>query len=216
MRVGRVDGKFIINPTYTELESSELDLRMAGTRDAILMVEAGAKELSESAMVEALTAGHRAIQVLVDTQQQMAAEIGKAKRPYTSFALPQETKDTVAGRVAGSLSEILSRPYVKAERNAAIDELEKTAVQELSAGDETKTGELKAAFEDAYRTIVRQRILGQGSRLDGRSLTEVRQIWCEVDFSPRAHGSGLFTRGETQVLTLATLGTPRKRRSWTA
>jgi polyribonucleotide nucleotidyltransferase len=210
VRIGLIDGEFVVNPTYPELEHSDLDLRLAGTRDAILMVECGAEEIPEGLMVQALEFGHKAIQPLIDLQERMAAEIGKPKRAYTPYLEDETIKTGVYERVAGSLIEILNRPYVKAEMYSAVDALSEQVVAEMAGDDEVQKASVKAAFEDAYRRVVRERIIDQGKRPDNRNLDDIRDIWCEVDVSPRAHGSGLFTRGETQVLTLATLGTPRE------
>ena len=210
VRIGRIEGQFVTNPTFADLEYSDLDLRMAGTREAILMVECGAQEVLEQDMVAALEFGHQAIQSLIDVQERMAREIGKAKREYTSFSVDEMVKSAVAGRATSALSQILEQPYDKAERNEAVDNLRAQVVGEMAGEDEAKAGAVKEAFEDAYKQVVRQRILERGLRPDGRGLTDIRPIWCEVNVSPRAHGSGLFTRGETQVLTLATLGTPRE------
>ncbi len=209
VRIGRVDGKFVTNPTLSEQALSDIDLRIAGTRDAILMVECGAKEITESVMIDALTFGHAAIQPLINAQDQMAAEIGKAKREYAPYQVDEPLKANVYERAAAKLSEIFNQKYPKAERESAINDLKNTLIEELAGEDETLVPMVEVAFEDALRTSMRTRVLEQGIRMDGRRVTEVRPIWCEVDISPRAHGSGLFTRGETQVLTLATLGTPR-------
>jgi polyribonucleotide nucleotidyltransferase len=210
VRVGRIEGQFVLNPTFSDLEYSDLDLRVAGTRDAILMVECGAQEVSEKDMVAALEFAHQAIQPLVNLQEQMAAEVGKQKREYEQAEADESLATQVFERVQGELKQIISRPYDKAERNQSIDELKTAVVEEFSGEDETLKVAVISAFEDAYRTIVRESILEEGIRPDGRSKTDIRPIWCEVDVSPRAHGSGLFTRGETQVITLATLGTPRE------
>jgi len=184
-------------------------LRLAGTRDAILMVECGAKEAPEDVLVEALEFGHRAIQPLVDTQEQMAREVGKQKIDYPHFNLTEIIKEAVHNRVASHLDEILDQHHTKTELNNAVDALMSDTVTELTIQDESLSDEVKEAFIEAYKTVVRRRILERGLRPDGRGPTDIRPIWCEVDISPRAHGSGLFTRGETQVLTLATLGTPK-------
>lgn len=210
VRIGLIDGEFVVNPTYPELENSDLDLRLAGTRDAILMVECGSEEIPEGLMVQALEFGHKAIQPLIDLQERMAEEIGKPKRTYTPFGEDETIMSGVYERVADSLVEIFNRPYVKAEMYGAVDALSDQVVAEMAGDDEVQKASVKAAFEDAYRRVVRDRILNEGKRPDNRSLDDIRDIWCEVDVSPRAHGSGLFTRGETQVLTLATLGTPRE------
>jgi len=209
VRIGRINGQLLINPTFTELDQSDLDLRLAGTRDAILMVECGAKEAPEDVLVEALEFGHRAIQPLVDTQEQMAREVGKQKIDYPHFNLTEIIKEAVHNRVASHLDEILDQHHTKTELNNAVDALMSDTVTELTIQDESLSDEVKEAFIEAYKTVVRRRILERGLRPDGRGPTDIRPIWCEVDISPRAHGSGLFTRGETQVLTLATLGTPK-------
>ena len=209
VRVGLIRGEFILNPTFDQLESSELDLRMAGTRDAILMVECGANEIPEDIMLRALEFGHQSLQPLIDVQETMAKEIGKPKRSYTPFAVDESLKASVFEKVHTRLNDIMAQPYDKSEQYGAIDALEEELVSDLTVEDESAALGAHTAFEDALRDVVRTRILEQGIRPDGRSLTEIRPIWCAVDISPRAHGSGLFTRGETQVLTLATLGTPR-------
>lgn len=209
-RVGLIDGQFIANPSFEVLERSTLDLRLAGTRDAILMVECGAQEISEETMVAALDFGHQAIQAVIELQELMAAEVGKPKREYIPFAIEASLKAAVLDKVQGRLQAILSAPYDKSERNQALNEVEEGLLADMADEDETLAPAIKTAYEDAFRTIVRRRILDEGVRPDGRTLQQVRPIWCDVDISPRAHGSGLFTRGETQVLTLATLGTPRE------
>jgi polyribonucleotide nucleotidyltransferase len=229
VRIGRVGGEFIVNPTFAEIEKSDLDLRIAGTRDAILMVEAGSDEIPEDTMVAALELGHKSIQPLIDLQLKMRAEVGKTKREVT-YSLPDHSlQEKVYARVSTAMNNLLDKPLMKAEFYAGMDALLQTLVGELipaekgnvSVPDETdvetipeysipETPSLEAvkeAFGDAEKKVVRERILNDGKRPDGRKPTDIRPIWCEVGFSPRAHGSGLFTRGETQVLTLATLGT---------
>jgi polyribonucleotide nucleotidyltransferase len=209
VRVGRIDGKFVTNPTFTEQEQSDLDLRIAGTRDAILMVECGAIEVSEADMLSALEYGHNALQPLIEAQLKMAAEIGKTKRSYEPYKIDETIQASVASKVSAKIEDIFEKQYLKAEHNSALDELKDEVMTELAVEDEETKAAVSSAFEDTLRTQVRNRILDKGIRPDGRGLTDIRPIWCEVGISPRAHGSGLFTRGETQVLTLATLGTPR-------
>jgi len=229
VRIGRVGGEFVINPTFSEIERSDLDLRIAGTRDAILMVEAGSDEIPEDVMVAALELGHRSIQPLIDLQLQMRAEIGKTKREI-AYSLPDKIlQEKVYSIVSGPMNTLLDKPLMKADFYAGMDALLQDLVGELipsEGGKVTVTDEtdvetlpefalpstptleaVKEAFSEAEKKVVRERILEKGQRPDGRTPTEIRPIWCEVGFSPRAHGSGLFTRGETQVLTLATLGT---------
>jgi len=210
LRVGLIGDDFVINPTFTEQETSELDLRMAGTRDAILMVECGAKELPEGTMVAALEFGHKAIQPIIELQERMAVEIGKPKRTYTPHASNEEVWKMVSVRAEAPLNAMLDTPFEKTKRDTALNEIRDQLESELIGEDETLIPEINAALDETLKKVVRSRILDQGVRPDGRGTTDIRNIWCEVDFSPRAHGSGLFTRGETQVLTLATLGTPRE------
>ncbi len=210
VRVGRIGGKLIANPTFQQLEQSDLDLRIAGTSDAILMVECGANEVPEDVMVEALQFGHQSLQPLVEMQNKMAAEVGKAKQEISRFAVDASLEAKFFERAYAPLNEALDKPHTKAELNASVDALVEGIVVDLSAQDETLVPAIKAAFEEAYKKVVRERILERSIRPDGRKLDEIRPIWCQVGISPRAHGSGLFTRGETQVLTLATLGTPKE------
>jgi polyribonucleotide nucleotidyltransferase len=213
VRIGRIDGEFIVNPTFMDLTHSDLDLRVAATRDAILMVEAGANEVSEQVIVDALVFAHEQILPIVELQERMASELGKSKSDYQSFTVDSELETKVFDRVEKSLNEILDRPFTKSERNDAVETLENDVIGEFAAEDETLTKDVSSAFESAYKSIIRSRILNNSVRPDGRSLDEVRDIWCDVEVSPQAHGSGLFTRGETQVLTIATLGTPRDAQS---
>lgn len=210
LRVGRVEGQFVINPTYEELERSELDLRLAGTSQALLMVECGASEITEDVMVAALDFGHKAIQPLIDLQLQMAREIGKPKADVPLFTLDEGLKARVKEFVAADITRALDDPHDKAQFNQTIKELEGKAVIEIAGESEELASPVKVAFDEVLKDVVRARIIKEGLRPDGRGLDEIRPIWCEVGISPRAHGSGLFTRGETQVLTLATLGTPKE------
>jgi len=210
VRVGRIDGEFVINPTFSEKNKSDLDLRLAGTRDAILMVECGAQFVLEDVLVAAIEHGHQALQTIIDLQEQMTSEIGKTKRDYPRFTLDEGLKSSVFERVMPGLEEIFSQPYDITSTYGAINDLRASVISELSTEDESLVGSIKQAFEQAEKDLVRGRILEHGIRPDGRGLTDIRQLSGEVEVSPRAHGSGLFTRGETQVLTLATLGTPRE------
>ncbi len=218
VRIGRIDGQFVVNPTFSEMEKSDLDLRIAGTRDAIIMVEAGANEVPEDVMVEALAFGHQALQPLIDLQEQMAQQIGKPKADYEPFVVPEDLKAQVYEAVADRIvNEILVPTLRKKERNRAIDALRDEVVERFTTppeddpeADVPTPVQVKVAFEEALKQVMRRRILETGIRADGRTPTEIRPIWVGVDVSPRAHGSGLFTRGETQVLTLCTLGTPRE------
>ena len=210
VRVGRINGEFVLNPTFDEMNASDLDLRIAGTKDAILMVECGANEIPEDVMVEALELGHKSIQPIIDLQLQMQAEIGKPKREATIVTANEDLQKKVLDAVNARMNELLDKPLSKAEFYGGMDELQTAIIAEFCvAGDENAPSEkdVKSAFSEAEHKIVRERILSMGKRPDGRTPTEIRPIWCEVGLFPRAHGTGLFTRGETQVLSFATLGT---------
>jgi len=211
VRVGRIDEEFVINPTFAEMADSDLDLRLAGTKDAILMVECGANEVPEEVMVAALEFGHEAIQPIVELQEKMAAEIGKPKREPIILLPSKELEEKVFARVEAPMKALLEQPLSKDDFYGGMDALREEVLAEFTAEDETiSPQDIKTAFDEAEKRIVRERILNEGKRPDGRGPKDVRPIWCEVDVSPRAHGSGLFTRGETQALTLATLGTLRE------
>ncbi len=210
VRVGRIDGEFIINPTFQQMEESDLDLRIAGTREAILMVECGANEVPEEVMVEALELGHKAIQPLIEVQEAMRAAVGKPKQEV-QLAQPDEALNArVQAHVEAAINELIDNYPGKAAFNQAMDELQAAVVEELVNPEDPEAPDesaVKKAFHAAEKAIIRERILSEGKRPDGRGPEDIRNIWCEVDYSPRAHGSAIFTRGETQVLTLATLGT---------
>src|SRR3990172_8358375 len=208
VRVGYIGGEFVINPTYPQMEQSDLDLRIAGTADAILMVECGANELSEELMVQALLKGHAAIQPIIALQNEMRAKIGKPKdESYPRFGLAVDIMTRVTEKINSRIRDILINMYDKDARNEALDELEEELVTEFAEYFEAK--HVKEAFHDRLKTEVRERILSEGMRPDSRSQTHIRPLSAEVDLLPRTHGSGLFSRGETQVLSIATLGTTR-------
>ncbi|MEP0806866.1 MAG: polyribonucleotide nucleotidyltransferase, partial [Chloroflexota bacterium] len=214
VRVGRVNGEFVINPTFAQMDASDLDLRIAGTKDAILMVECGADEIPEDVMVQALELGHKALQPLIDVQLQMAAEVGKPKRQVELFLPSEEIKKKVFERVSGLMNELLEKPLSKNEFYTGMTAIKQQAEAELctvpeggNPADYIPVNMFREAFEMAEQAVVRERILSLGKRPDGRTPTEIRPIWCEVNVSPRAHGTGLFTRGETQILSFVTLGT---------
>ena len=214
VRVGRVDGEFVINPTFAQMDASDLDLRIAGSKDAILMVECGADEIPDDVMVQALELGHKSIQPLIDLQLQMAAEVGKTKREVELFLPSEDIRKKVFDRVSGPMNELLDKPLSKVEFYTGMTDIKAAAEAELTTvpeggnpSDYMPVNMFREAFEQAEQAVVRERILSMGKRPDGRTPSNVRPIWCEVNVSPRAHGTGLFTRGETQILSFATLGT---------
>jgi len=205
MRIGYIDGQLVVNPTVPQMEKSLLDLRVAGTREAVIMVEAGANEVSEEVMLEAIALGHRAYQDVIRMQEEMREHIGKPKANFPFYELPNEVVVAVNAHLSGRLVEIPRSSATKEETNKALDALREELLTKF--GETYQALDINNAFEKALKAEVRQRILEQGARPDGRDYETIRPIICEVGLLPRTHGSGLFTRGETQVLTLATLGT---------
>ncbi len=210
VRVARNNGEFIANPTYQQMEESDLDLRVAGTKDALLMVESGADEVDEDVMVKALIFAQEAIQPIVEIQEKMAVEIGKEKREVEIYKLDSEVIEKVFAKVGDEIDSLMAKPHSKKELDDGINELREKTIEEIAGEDEEMKNPVREAFDEAYQKVVRANILEQGKRPDGRKTDEIREIWCDISISPRVHGSGLFTRGETQVLTLATLGTPKE------
>ncbi len=210
VRIGRVNEEFVINPTFAEMEVSDLDLRLAGTKEAILMVECGADEVPEDVMVKALELGHASIQPLIEAQSRMAAEVGKPKDEPIVSVTDEALEVKVYDYISGPMTELVAQPLSKDEFYSGMDDLKAQTVEAMLAEDkELAEKDIKNAFGTAEKKIVRERILSAGKRPDGRGPKDIRPIWCELDISPRAHGSAIFTRGETQALTVATLGTLR-------
>jgi len=216
VRVGLIDGQLVANPTIPEMENSTLDLRLAGAADAIIMVEAGANQVPEETMLRALQFGHAALQPLIEVQQRMRVEAGKPKLEYTPFVLDEKVRQVVVERIGERLAQVVveSTHLDREARNQRVDDLRTEIVDSFKAqeGDEWEIApqDVREVFNDVFKAQVRRRILHEHIRPDGRGLREIRPLYCEVGLSPRAHGSGLFQRGETQVLTIATLGTPRE------
>ncbi len=207
-RVGRVDGKIVVNPSVSELQKSDLEVIVAASKEAVVMVEGGADEVSEETMIEAILAGHQAIQALLNAQLELAK---LASKPAMNVEIPAVNTDLVA-QVKKEAEEKLQaaiRIPEKLKRYETSDKIKKEVVTALvKEGDpEEKTDEVKAIFEDLKRTLVRRMILKDSVRIDGRKHDQIRPITCEVGLLPRTHGSALFTRGETQALVVATLGT---------
>lgn len=205
--VGMVDGKYIINPTQEEEDRSRLHLTLSGTKDAIMMVEAGAKELTEKEMKDAILFGHEEIKKIVKFIEGIQKEVGKPKKEIELF--------TVGEDVDKAVREFADKPYDVAlaitkdrkERSDKTDALEKEVMEQFKDVFEGRENEIADVLYKMKKEKVRAMILNKGIRPDGRKLTEVRPIWCEVGILPRVHGSSVFTRGQTQVLNALTLGT---------
>jgi len=210
-RIGMIEEEFIINPTADQLEQSKLDLRMAGTKDAILMVEAGAKEVQEEVVVQALQVGHEAMQPLIVLQEQMREEVGKPKfTDYPVITIEERDRERIVNRIGNRVAELVVRPMGKKERDMASDALEDEILGSFAEDETIDPKDIKKVFRDVLKTETRRLVLENGQRADGRKTDEIRDIWGLTGLLPRAHGSGLFTRGETQAMSIATLGTPRE------
>ena len=207
-RVGYVDGQVVVNPTISQMEQSTLDLRIAGTAEAMLMVEAGADEVSEAVMVEALRQGQEAIQGIIEVQNEMRERLGKPKRDYVPYSLPQELYQIVRQQVGEQLPEAIYGATDKADLYERLRVLRESLLENLQEDWDEKA--VRETFENVERDIIRERTLNEGIRADGREPETLRSLSAEVGLLPRAHGSGLFTRGETQALSIVTLGTPRE------
>ncbi len=213
VKVGRVNGEFIINPSVEELEQSDIDLTVAGTKDAINMVEAGAKEVSEEDMLEALMFGHEAIKELVLFQESIIAEIGEEKMEYEVLEISDEVKENVRTLSKDRLDQAL-RIKDKLEKYAAIDQIKEEIVSKYETENEDMKPEelkklitgVKLVLEEVEYELFRSIVVREHTRADGRAMDEIRPLSTDIDLLPRTHGSALFTRGQTQSLSVVTLG----------
>lgn len=203
--VGRVDGELVINPTAEQRAVSDLDLTVAGTEDAILMIEAGAHQLPEHVVIDAVYFGHKEIRRLVEFQKEIIAKCGKEKMEVQLFTVPEEIQQAVEAQWAEQLRSALFN-VDKLAREAAVESVKTAAVEALSVQFPEQEKEISQALDDLEKRIMRQNIITNGTRVDGRRPDEIRPISIRVGLLPRAHGSGLFRRGQTQVLTVAALG----------
>jgi len=205
VRVGYIDDEYVLNPTFTQLNQSRLDLVVAGTKDGVIMVEAGAKEVAEDILLGALKFGQEGNLEVIKLQEQLIQACGKPKMEFKAKELNSELQETVSGIIHDKIGH---RHIWKdrADREVVLAKLKKEILEEL--GSNYSSQEISAAFDSGLKEAVRSLILEKGVRPDGRGVTEIRPIKCEVGRFPRTHGSGLFVRGQTQVLTIATLGSP--------
>ena len=210
-KVGYIDGKYVLNPGVAALEKSDLELVVAGTQDAVLMVESEAKGLSEDVMLGAVMYGHEQMQTAIDTIKELAAEAGK---PAWDWQAPEEDQE-LAGAVEAQAAAGFTEAYQisdKMERQATVSDVKAAAVEALAGeGDDAKwtAEDVKGALSKLEKKVVRQRVIAGEPRIDGRDQKTVRPIEVEVGVMPRAHGSAVFTRGETQAIVVTTLGTGR-------
>ena len=206
VRVGFVEDEIVINPTFSERKLSDLDLIVAGSSDAIMMVEAGAKEVTEDTMLKALEEGHAAIRQIVAEIEKMASAIGKQKTEVVGKSIDPTIKSELESQVLIPLAEAM-RVKDKIDSYAQVDNVYSSLVESISEDDAERKSVVSPVFKELKEKILRDEVLERGQRLDGRRFDEVRDIWSEVSVLPRVHGSAVFTRGETQALVTATLGT---------
>ena len=213
VKVGRINGEFIINPTVEELEKTDIDLTVAGTMDAINMVEAGAKEVSEDDMLEALMFGHDAVKELVKFENKIIKEIGQEKMEYEALEITDELKDEISSLAKDQLDSAM-RIKDKLEKYAAIDKVKEDVVAKFEYENEDLDKDalnelltkVKLCLGMIEYEVFRKIVVKEKKRADGRKMTEIRPLSTDIDLLPRTHGSALFTRGETQSLSVVTLG----------
>jgi len=207
VKIGLIDGDVVINPTLQQVEEGQLELVVAGSKDGVLMIEAGASQVPEEEMAQYIEMAHRVIQPVLDLQLELQAKIGKAKGSMIIREVPEAVKSAIEEQFGARLKEAVSTP-MKGERNESLDNLRaeiKAALAEQLGDQASSIGE---AIEYLAKKYTRQLILGEGKRPDGRTAGELRNLQARVGLLPRTHGTGMFSRGETQVLTIATLGSP--------
>jgi polyribonucleotide nucleotidyltransferase len=206
VRVARIGGQFVINPLTSQLAEADMNVVVAGSKDAIVMVEGGANMLPEAIVLEGLFRAHDAMQPLIAAQEELRAAVGKPKRtvvpPTVDTALEAAVREQALTKLHAALAK-----GAKQERYAALDAAHDEVATALGAGDPVKTKHVGDLFDRVKKQVVREAIVKERRRLDGRGLTDVRPVTCEVDVLPRTHGSAVFTRGETQALVVSTLGT---------
>src|SRR5689334_21217767 len=207
VRVGYIDDQFVINPTESQMEQSRLDLAIAGTAGAVMMVEAGATELPEEMMLEAVRFGHEALQDIIKMQEKLAQAVNVTKRPFTPPASDEELQAKVAEFVRPRFEAAVNNSS-KTARSEALAQVQEDLMTSLSEQYPDRLKEIITFYEKELKAYVRNQTLDRGLRIDGRELKEIRSISCDVGLLPRTHGSAIFTRGQTQVLSTVTLGSP--------
>ena len=208
VRVGQLNGQFVINPTYDEMRETSLNIMVVGTADGIVMIESGAKEVSEEIVVDAIEFGHTEIKKICSAINDLRSKAGKKKREVTPPEFDQAYYDALKKKVGADLSDRLdTKKHPKAESHTLVRELKKKLQAEIPEDDEKAQAKLKQYFETLRERIFREEVLEKKRRPDARAFDEVREIWIEAGILPRTHGSAIFTRGETQALVTTTLGT---------
>src|SRR5262245_13289914 len=206
VRVGLVGGQYVINPTFAQRKESKLDLVVAGSKDGLVMVEAGAKEVTEAQVVEGLNQAHAAIKQIVAAIDDMAREAGKKKLAVPRKEIAADFYKEIEGKVFAPLAKAM-RIQDKLENYESVETTLKELVAAIPETEAERRADAKAIFKDLKERVLREEVLTRGQRLDGRKFDEIRSIWIETSVLPRTHGSAVFTRGETQALVTCTLGT---------
>ena len=212
VRVGRIDGEFIINPSSAQLLESDVDIMIGASEDSVAMVEGEFDEISEQEMIEAIAFGHEAIKAQIAAQVRLAEAVGKKEtREYEEEDNDADLEAAILDKAYQACYDIAKQASSKADRGIAFSEVKDAIKAEYSEEELEEKGELISKyFSGAQKKAVRDLVLNEGIRLDGRKTTDIRPIWCEVDYLPSTHGSSVFTRGETQALATVTLGTSRE------
>jgi polyribonucleotide nucleotidyltransferase len=212
VRVGRVNGEFIINPTRAQLEEADIDIMVGASKDSVMMVEGEMDECSEEEMADAIKFAHEAIKVQCAAQVALAEAFGKKEtREYEPEVENEELAAKIKEMVYDKTYAIAKAGSSKHERSAAFSEIKEEVINSFSEEEQAELGKLIHKYvAKAQKTAIRDLTLNEGLRLDGRKTTDIRPIWCEVDYLPSTHGSSIFTRGETQALATVTLGTSRE------
>lgn len=205
VRIGRVDGEFVVNPSLAQREVSDMNLTVSGTMDAIMMVEAGANEVPEEDILDGIMFAHEEIKKLVTFINQIVAEVGKEKKPMPEHKIPEDLENAIREFETADMRAAI-QIHDKTERQNAMDKLEAETKAKFITEYPENGKDIDDVLYKVRKEQMRDLIIHEGIRPDGRKTTEIRPIWCETGFLPRTHGSGLFTRGQTQVLTVATLG----------
>ncbi len=215
VKVGRIDGEFVINPTIDELAKSDIDMIVAGTADSVLMIEGEMKEITEAEMIEAIKEGHKAIAKLCQFQEELREEFGVEKREYVPQPVDDTLKAKVEEHVGSKLKDIVGTGLGKEEFNGQVSDLKHSVIDAITAEEEYEDarGQISEFFGDMVKNELRNMILENKRRIDGRSPEDIRDIWTEVGYLPRVHGSAIFSRGETQALVSVALGTKRDAQS---
>ena len=206
VRVGRIDGQLVVNPTIDQLDESDIYITMAGSADAITMVEGGGREIPEDDIVDALMFGHEQIKLIVSKIDELKSMCGKPDMEYTPMAVEDELEEKVKGKLGDKLDEF-NRIADKEERSEAKRRLKDEIIEEFAEDYPDSGGDIGGIIHDVDSETMRAMILNENKRIDGRGPDDIREITCEVGFLPRAHGSAVFTRGQTQALVAVTLGT---------